>query len=533
VAAAPLLAVAHVGLTGQQLYLRASRGEAPQFIEVPQASASRINDEFEAIVASSPHPLIVSDTYNNALAKFQALYTAGRALSFPSGRFIHQLENRYALVPVFYSEREAAQARALRKAVWDTLPEARFDLKDPSDPGAFNEFRVCDLGLLKPPAPASAPAESTAEAGPFPLAADPEHTLYVQAVGRQGVFNRQHHPPEAWPGNYAAATLSGVKNQLIFIQSRLGRPYFLPGGARSVALYQVEEEPQGAPFFGGDSFAATGRYLLLQAVNPSPKVRLLLTYTCSYNGDGEARLPPAAVIGAERVPLRVTGRGSARLFSEPLEPQTHFARPFLMLDLGTHGKRLPVSRTGLMNLFGTDVAIDARDVVGRVRDVSIVSEEDYQKLRPPSRLSGFDRRDRGHPLRDRRLEYCGWYENDGWVSEEAYCLLTQPPGAQLVAVRGIVPGLTRGFSTSVSLLLDGAEVARAEVEPDKEGRFELIAPATTEPGRREVRVRFSRYQRLPAPDSRPAGGRIFSIGFQAPEGAARRGPLTRPATERP
>jgi hypothetical protein len=224
------------------------------------------------------------------------------------------------------------------------------------------------------------------------------------------------------------------------------------------------------------------------------------------------------------------GRGAARLFSEPVEAQQIAGRQFLMLDLGTPGKRLPVRRTGLMNWFGTDVGIDTRDVVGRARDVSIVSEEQYQDLKPPSRLIGFDSRGDDHPLRNRQLEYCGWYENDGWVSEEAYCHLTQPPGPQVVVVRGIVPGLTPAFHTSVSLMVDGAEVARTEVVPEIDGRFELAAPVATEPGKHEVRVRFSNYQRLPEPDNRPAGARIISIGFEPTGGGTARSPRSRPAS---
>jgi hypothetical protein len=238
------------------------------------------------------------------------------------------------------------------------------------------------------------------------------------------------------------------------------------------------------------------------------------------------------VIGDRRVPLPVVGRGCARVFSGPLEPQQIGGRQFLMLDMGAFGKRLPVSRTGLMNLFGTDVAIDARDIVGRARDISIVSDEAYQDLRPPSRLYRFSSRESDHPLRDPNLEYSGWYENDGWMSEEAYCRLTQPPGMQVVSVRGVVPGIVPGFHTSVSLLLDGVEVARAEVTPEKDGGFALSAPAATEPGRREVRVRFSNYQRLPDPDNRPAGGKITSIGFEPAKGASGQGPGSHPTTQR-
>jgi hypothetical protein len=130
---------------------------------------------------------------------------------------------------------------------------------------------------------------------------------------------------------------------------------------------------------------------MFQVVRPTDGVRLVVNVTASYNADGSNALPPAAsAIGeGKRWSLGTVGRGSARLFSPPLVPQRIDGRDYLMIDFGRPGQRFNMPRRGLMSLYGRDVAIDRRLLVGFARDVSANSEEEFQKLAPPGQLTGF------------------------------------------------------------------------------------------------------------------------------------------------
>ena len=86
-------------------------------------------------------------------------------------------------------------------------------------------------------------------------------------------------------------------------------------------------------------------------------------------------------------------------------------------------------------------------------------------------------------------------------------------------VKGVVPGgLTPDFQTELTVVVDGREVWRETKGP---GEFTIRRPApphesaeSREP--REVRLRFSATQRLPAPDGRSVGARLYIVGFEPP-----------------
>jgi hypothetical protein len=256
--------------------------------------------------------------------------------------------------------------------------------------------------------------------------------------------------------------------------------------------------------------------------------------TASYKADNDNALPPAELIGSSHVKFpSLVGRGSTRTVSDPVEPQYLGAQPYVQIDMGIDGKRFPEMRKGLMNLFGTDVAIDRRALVGFLRDISLVSEEEYQAFKPPSEIAVFsyNRND----LRDNpQLEYSGIYE-DGWVSENSVYKLTQQSGASQMVVKGEVPTLPGGdpyFETRAQLFVDGKLVAEQMLPL---GAFELrgnVAPAeaseaTASAGAaavRKVELKFSRYRNLPMvdgyPDGRPVSAMLKYVGFQGGQAPA-------------
>jgi hypothetical protein len=515
-ASAPMLAIALLGMPTQGSYLRSSTGVGSTFVEIPLASGPPgINREFRALLDAAPGTRgVVSDTFNIVLAKFQGMYTTGRVTSFPGNLFFRQIESIVGLRGQHLPPAMKGPAMALLERQHDRYPAARFDLHDPDMPGESNPFNVRDLGLLLPP-------EHAADAPPATRPeVDRSATLLVQTVGRQNILNRWYYPPERTPENLRAVPVADARNHLIFIASQLGQAYFdFSERGLPPSLYQIENDPL---FFKGGSMSAVGRYLLLQAVNPSPRARLVLSFTSSYNANGDNHIPAIAVVGDERQPLHVTGRGSARLFSAPLRPQVIAGRTYYLIDMHELGRQFPTIRTGMMNLFGTDVPLDRRIVTGFARDISLISDEAFQAATPPSELSHFGTA-LDNDFRNPRLEYSGFYE-DGWASEAAYVRLLQPAGATMLHIRGTVPPLgDNAFTTDMTVYVEGKA---AGTYPLRIGGFDVkvpVDPAPATPGeRREVRLGFSRHQKLPGADGRPVACLISRLGFDAPPPAPSR-----------
>jgi hypothetical protein len=132
---------------------------------------------------------------------------------------------------------------------------------------------------------------------------------------------------------------------------------------------------------------------------------------------------------------------------------------------------------------------------------------DEARSRPPVALAAFPA-DLKHP----RLERSGLHD-DGWTAQEFAAKLWQPGPGEAV-VRGQVPGGPGGpeFRTELTVLLDGVEAARRTLGPgDFEVRVPAAAPAA---GARRIECRFTRTQRLPAPDGRAVGAHLRFVGFE-------------------
>jgi hypothetical protein len=302
--------------------------------------------------------------------------------------------------------------------------------------------------------------------------------------------------PEGSP-DLVGRPCAAPRNVLVFTHSSLGQHYYLSDRRPAVSFYQLENDF----FFGGRTMSAFGRYALFRVLGPSPPVRLAVNLTTSLRHDGVNQLPPAVAVGASRGRLPLEGRGSARVFSPPLRPQTIAGHPYLMLDMGQNGRFPEVKRRGLLGLYGADLPLDTRYITAYVRDISLVSDRDYGRQRPPAALRSFPG-DLGNPA----LEYAGLYE-DGWVGESAFVVLSADRGADL-AVEG--EALSGG---PLRVLVDGREVARRNLRP---GSFRVRARVPQQRGRRRVELRLGPARPLPAPDSRPVAARLTFVGFVKP-----------------
>lgn len=450
----PLFLLSLLNLPTQFSYVETSRGAGSGLVEIPNASASRIYTEFQQLISSTTSQNLLLNTSNPSLVGIQALYTRGKVAVFPSLSFLRK-EN----------------------------VSLNFDLRDKPNRATENKFIKNDMTLEQ-----SVTSSSDA--------------LVIATTPQQGLFNRWHFNP-AISNNFVTQPLSKVRNQLIFIRSQLGKHYYTGdnfGSSSQASFYQLEPDF----FLPGHTIAGIGRYFLFQVLKPSEETRLVLNMTASLKNDGENQLPPAAAIGAKRLNFPIIGRGSARVFSPPLTPQVIAGQTYLSIDMGVDGQTSANRKTGLMKLYGTDISTDQRRLVGYGRDISLVSDEEYANLAPLNNLSTFPA-----DLTNPNLEYSGLYE-DGWVSEAAFFGLTQPNTSSHLTVRGMIPKITDPtFISELRVLVDDQEVAKQILKP---GEFD-IKVKVPQGNRRRIDLRFSKFQRLQAPDNRPVAAKLKFIGF--------------------
>jgi hypothetical protein len=463
-------------------YVRTSLGEGRgAFSEIPAASSTHLVREYAELLAAHPGAPLELDTYNPVLAKFQMLESRGRVTSFPSTDFLPNIMELRAPAALMGPETTQRVSTLLYQYI-SLYPRRAFNLHpDANGTPASDAFLLDELGQN-----AGSPAH--------PL-------LIVGQTGRQQPFNRLHDP-EADGGNFRCGPPDAFRDHLIFISSELGDAAFF--GRPKVAIYQLETDL----YFPDRTMAGAGRYILFQVVNPSKQVRVEVSMTDSLASDRVNRLPPAAAIGAKRSPLPMLGRGSARVFSGPLTPQIIDGRPFVGIDMGTAGTYFDYEPRGLMRLWGRQVRLDPRRMVGFVRDISLVSEDDYHALKSPTAIRYFPQ-----DLTDPNLEYSGIYEDDGWVGDRAFVILSQPDVPAKVVCRLVVPRIdTENFSTDVTLLVDGTEMARKTTGP---GNVELSADLPANAGHRRIELSFSKFQHFRDPDGRPVGAKLQSIEIES------------------
>ncbi len=480
---APLVAIGILGMHAQQQYVTLSRaipgGVGGGLAELPDASRLRINQQFEQVIHQLGSESIVLDTLSITLAKFQSIYLRGHTSTFATQDYLSRTLQTDVGPQMFRPDIPVAAA-ALSAEYKKRFVDEAFALLDPTDPTLRDDF-VKDL--RQPPE-----TESLS-------------TVLVRTGPRQSLINRWSSPVGA--PIFTVTRWDQVSNDLLFVSSSLGQPYFTISRAR-VAEYQLEPD-----LYRQDSLmAGLGRYLLFEVVNPSPSLRLVLDMTDTLKSDGENRLPPAVAVGSTRESFPLVGRGSARVFSPPLQPQLIDGRSYVAIDMGMDGQPFAYARSGLMRLYGTDVVLDARRLVGFGRDISSISEDQYQTLTPPTELDAFP-----SALWNPQLEYSGIYE-DGWLSEEASFMLEQGTDTSTVHVHGSVPIVPNQPSGPVHLnvLVDGQPVAQQDVSP---GDFDIRVVSPVSRGKHKVELQFGQLERLPAPDNRQVAAQLSVIGFEA------------------
>ncbi len=466
---AVFLLIAALGLPSQIYYVRRSLGAPGSFANLPMASSRGLLEQL-ALLRRQPLRSIISDSDNVILSSLEAVYFNPAELNLPAGDFFQHAANLHPEQDEFrmgnwLRPNLAQSALRLARARQERDGMAVFDMKTGPVGSSQNVFyrwrgpRQADARLL-----ATGP-----DAGPL----------------------NHRHPQSAF---VAFADAGQARDHLIAVVSRLGGseaisgPFGTPG---NIAFYSAEPD-----YFFPGMMASAGRYLLFQILHPSARARLVVEYTATLNSDGENRIPPITAIGSERIGIARGARGAGRFFSPVIEPQRIEGDDYLMLDMGREPFQMPNDKSGLMGLYGRPVRLDRRRITGFVRDISAISDEEYNALSAPRTVEHFP-----SDLANPNLEFAGVYE-DGWASEDAFFLLR---GSSRLRLKGAAP-----FGpVEITLLVDGRESVKQKIEP---GDFELQSGELAG-GKHRIEIRASAAARLRPPDRRKASYLIRGIGF--------------------
>lgn len=334
---------------------------------------------------------------------------------------------------------------------------------------------------------------------------DGNRCLVALPTGSQLPMNRRQYPERS--PNLIQLRCGEARNVLVFVVSSLGQPFSIPEDRRAVSFWPLERDPS----FSGRTFAGFGRYALFQILRPSPRLRVSLDFGTSsiVSGSEAYELPPAAIVGLDRASFRVAGSGSGRVFSPVISPRMIGGQPYIVLDMGRDGEFPRVARPGLTGLWGRTVTLDPRLLTSYVRDISLLTDAEYSRLRAPTALRAFPA-----DLADPGLEYSGIYE-DGWVGTEAFAMLAGGPAGTFALRADVLPRMN---GQHLDVRVDGQTVYSSAVRP---GALDLSVQLPASSERRHVELRWAGEARLAAPDRRLASARLLYLGMAPPPAVVR------------
>ncbi len=447
--------------------------------EVPRASALKINRQFAELATTKLEvgQSYISDTSNLVLAKFEALYTIGKQVIFPSRDFFIMISNVHPIGDLI----------GVLKNDFELYKENAGGYK-------FSELYEIDYGKYH-----------NAFFFPRYLTTGFNQSKMIVTNQKQTILNSYYSKPAT--EKYFDVTQP--KNQLLFIHSKLGAHYY-SYDRKIVSFYQLEDDPM----FAGQQFSGFGEHALFTAFNPTPKAHILMEATNTVMKQFDAELPKPQIIGKNTVSLNFVGRGTGRVVSASVDFLKFHNMDLFAFDANRPPKQFLYNRSGLMNLYGRDVNLDNRWLTTFSRDISLISDEEYKNFKPPSALQKFPA-----DLANKQLEYSGIYE-DGWISEQSFFMLTPTANSQKFMLKGVVPLIDNpDYKETITIKIAGKVRATQEL---KVGEFMVEIPLTkTE--RQQVKLRvdieFNKFQLLTsknpfaAQDGRITGGLIHYLGF--------------------
>jgi hypothetical protein len=192
------------------------------------------------------------------------------------------------------------------------------------------------------------------------------------------------------------------------------------------------------------------------------------------------------------------------MISPPIAPQYIQGAPYIAVDMGRSGRRFPSRRVGLMRLYGADLPLDFRQVVGFVRNISLIDVADFAGRKAPSAIASFPA-----GLASSQVEYSGLYE-DGWSSDRAWVRLNEPRDAKRLVIRGTLVAIPLApLQNRVSVLIDGRPAVNRTLT---RGLFEVAIPVDRPSRTRTIELIYQWATKLPN-DGRPVSAQLSYIGF--------------------
>jgi hypothetical protein len=309
--------------------------------------------------------------------------------------------------------------------------------------------------------------------------------VMVTPAADGSVINQSKDRPEV--GRFYVRKLTEVRNHLAQVESTLAH-IIMPGVTDNIALWQRE------PDFAASSrgMQATGRHMLFEVVNPVPGSRMLVEWTRGAAGDDSA-LPAPEVFGDNRSGFGFIGAGAARMLSEPLVPQNIDGHFYFAVDMQSEPQRIRGEGKGTI----------ARRITGWARNISLLTEDEVDAMKPPESIAQFPA-----DVFDPGLLFSGLYE-DGWIADVARVRLGSQRKVGSIRLKGEVPGFNRlRAGATIGVVVDGKEVARRQLLP---GDFELQVAIPAAAGPRWIELRADTTDRLSAADPRVASIRLTSL----------------------
>jgi hypothetical protein len=454
----PLLALAAAQLSTQRAYVSGSRNP----VDLPHASAADLVPAFTRAYQLSTRP-VVSVTDNPVLAKLEGASVGDRPLYLVSSNIFGAL---LSVATERYDKQQTRRPGNAPVSGWRT--------------------RVFRAGHFTNPFEENVRASKLITSGTCDL---------VLPSGSQLVLNRRRYPEGT--ADLVFGSCPGPRNFLVFQNSTHGASFYSAFKVRKdVTFYQPERDVA----FGHATFSGTGRYLLFRVLNPTKKVRIVLTLTETPLVNHA--LPRAVVYGATRVAFRIEGEGSARVVSEPLRPKVIGGVAYVLLDLGRDGRLRHPKRTGLQGLYGRSYVLDPRYLTSYIRDVSAVTNRAAATMPSPTALAS------PADLRNPNFRYSGISE-DGWVAKASYVVLA-PGAATRLEFEADVLDVPH---QALVVVVDGEPVYRRAVGG---GHLSIGLPLPASEKARVVELKWSAARRVGVADSRILSARIERLALRRP-----------------
>ncbi len=463
----------------QKEYVAFSHGQLGQlYVAVTNASMTHMSDELEEIMHSIPnHTPVIIATPNIVLAKLISLSATNKFISFPSNNFFWGYyymfsKKNYSSFSQWFPQTEKT-AEYLVKKISTQYMDAYFYLHNPDKPFITDAF----LTLANHPSP---------------------NTVILLSSANRNIFNRSQLPET--DKNFLVIPWKKAANLLLFVSSSLGEEYY-GGREKNISLYNLEKDY----FYPKKGLAGIGQYLLFSVINPSDKIRAVLQITNSFGSRNTYYLPNAMIEGTKRKSFQIIGSGSARVFSPVIKSQQINHAPYLLIDLGKSIKLTPNVYTGLMNLYGKRIPRDNRYIITYARNISVISDEEYQKMKAPSHIEHFPA-----DLSNPNLEYSGIFE-DGWLSNASFVVLAQTEKQNKLLIQGNVPLIKDNhFTTELTIYLNGKKIMNKVLTV---GKFMIKIPTDKNPTRNKIELHFSKTQSYGSVDYRDFAAKVDYIGF--------------------